>query len=190
MPYREQEILRDLMRILPADVAAEVHDAWSIGEQEGALARIAGSLAERTAGVTEVDRARLAALAEHWGTLEALSPTLRAITPSNSDQDAPWETVEGTRRAAQIEAELGREIAAEHDLAGRVLVAWLAACRSDDVLVRVYPLEPWGAGWPAVTYAIVHPTWSSASEQPTWPATLAFESVYDALEAFARQCET
>ena len=190
MPYSEQEILRDLVRILPSDVAAEVHDAWSIGEQEGALARIADSLAERQAEVTVLNRTRLAALAEHWGALEALFPTPRAITPSNSEEDARWETVEGTFRAAQIEAELGWEITVEHSLAGRVLTAWLAASRCDDALVRVYPREPWGAGWPAVAYAIVHPTWSGTSEQPTWPAALAFESVYDALEAFAHRCGT
>ncbi|HTJ69840.1 MAG TPA: hypothetical protein VL551_20050 [Actinospica sp.] len=188
MPYSEQECLHHLLQILPADVAAEARDAWSIGEQEGALTRIADSLAGRPAGVSELDRARLAALAEHWGTLEALSSMLHAIPSSNNEEDAPWESVEGTRRATQIETELGREIAEDHSLAGRVLTAWLAAARSDDVLVRVYAREPWGPGWPAVAYAIVHPTWSGTAEQRPWPTAQTFESVYDALNAFAHQC--
>jgi hypothetical protein len=96
--------------------------------------------------------------------------------------------IEATQRAAQIENELGREIGAEHPLAGRTLTAWFAASDSDDLLVRVYTRERWGAGWPAVACAIVHPTWSGAREPPAWPATRIFESVYEALEVFAQSC--
>jgi hypothetical protein len=79
MPYSKPENLRDILRILPATTAAEVRDAWSIGEQESALALAIGALVERAAAMSEVDRARLAALAERWSTLEAISPALNAV---------------------------------------------------------------------------------------------------------------
>jgi hypothetical protein len=189
MAHTEQQILRDLTRLLPDAAATDVHDAWSIGEQECALDLLVRALAEQAVAVTQFERARIAALAEHWGTLEALLPQLRAIA-SADEEDAPWETVETTPRAALIESELGREIAAGHLLAEQVVIVWLAASCSDDLLVRVYRREPWGTGWPAHSYAIVYPTWSGAPEPPKWPTTEVFESVYDALEAFALRCET
>lgn len=187
MPHTEQQILRDLTQLLPDAAAADVHDACSIGEQEGAPDLLVRALAEQAVAVTEVDRARIAALAEHWGTLEALLPGF-AIA-SADEEDVLWETVETTPTCGLHRERTRREIAAGPVLAEQMVTVWLAASRSDDLLVRVYSREPWGTGRPPHSYAIVHPTWSGARESPEWPTAEIFGSVYDALEAFARRCE-
>jgi hypothetical protein len=182
-PLDELSLLHNLIRLLPSKDADQVLDFWSIGEQEGAVHSLVVAFREHAVALTELDRAYVAAIAEHWGTLESVATAL-SLCRAAAEHDPPWHATEADGRAAVIEAELALEIAPGHMLADHVLAPWLESAHSDEILVRVYPQEPWGPGWPATAYAIVHPTWRGSPEPSSWPSTQMFTSVYAALSAF------
>src|SRR5687767_8321273 len=86
----------------------------------------------------------------------------------------PWETVD-EERARALEAELARELASRHVLAGKQVRAVAARMDCDDVLFEVV-----GAG-----YAVVHLTWSQRSDAER-PMTQKFASLEDWAEIAMR----
>jgi hypothetical protein len=80
----------------------------------------------------------------------------------------PWAPV--TRYAAELEAELRREVSEGHPLHGYSPSAVARRSDCDDVLFRLDGLEP--------RYAVVHLTWRGEPE-PTnhWPATRLYETM-------------
>jgi hypothetical protein len=86
---------------------------------------------------------------------------------------APWQPVEHPEESAALTAELQRELAPGHPLAGLPLrpIARRAGC--DDVLFAVED----GSG----RVAVVHLTWRGSQEVPPWPVS----TLYDDLTAWA-----
>ena len=78
---------------------------------------------------------------------------------------APWSALEDERRSSP-EVQLARELPPGHALEGKSVRAHAARGDHDDVLLEVV-----GEG-----YAVVHLTWSRATEGP-WPSTELFSSL-------------
>jgi hypothetical protein len=83
----------------------------------------------------------------------------------------PWIEVSSSLER-ELEAELARELSADHVLAGKTVRAIARRSDNDDVLFEVA-----GTG-----YAVVHLTWRRTREESgAWPSTALFSS----LEAWA-----
>ena len=80
----------------------------------------------------------------------------------------PWAAV--TSHAANLEAELRREVSEGHPLHGCSASAVAQRTDSDDVLFRLDGIEP--------RYAVVHLTWRGEPEPKNrWPETRLFETM-------------
>jgi hypothetical protein len=81
----------------------------------------------------------------------------------------PWRAVDDRLRS-NLEAELSRELPADHVLAGKAVQAVAARADRDDVLFSL----------PDGGYAVVHLTWSGRREaSPEWPSTELYSSLDD-----------
>jgi hypothetical protein len=83
-----------------------------------------------------------------------------------------WHTVTGSE-AEKLTAELRREIAADHVLAGRTATVVRRCSGCDDVIFRL----------DGDVFAVVHLTWSGRREPAPWPRT-AILSTFLAVESF------
>jgi hypothetical protein len=81
----------------------------------------------------------------------------------------PWGPL-SLERQKSLEAELARELHADHVLAGRSLRAVAARADQDDVLFEV----------DGIGFAVVHLTWSGRRESSAqWPSSQLFPSLED-----------
>ncbi|MGI8335793.1 DUF6939 family protein [Actinomadura scrupuli] len=185
-PFDEREGFRDIVGLLPVERRDEPADFWDIGEQEGALETLVSALLDCRVPITGLARARLAALAEQWGTWDVLAGPLASC--ESAAEDAPLRLVERTDRGTAVEEELTREIGLGHPLTGLAAVAWFTCGRCDDVLIRVHENEPWGLSFTASQYAITRPTWSGGEEPYPLPTTVFFTTPYEAIDTLLDRC--
>jgi hypothetical protein len=185
-PFDEREGFLEIVELLPYDRRDDPSGFWDIGEQEAALETLVTSLVDCRVPITGLVRARLAALAEQWGTWQVLAAPLASC--ESAAEGPPLLLVEGTGRGPALEEELTREIGLGHPLTGLAAVAWFTCGRCDDVLVRVHENEPWGLSFTASQYAIIRPTWSGGEEPYPLPTTVFFTTPYEALDDLIERC--
>lgn len=109
-------------------------------------------------------------------------PTTEPIAFGTKPMNLPWpENWEPLTRelAAQLEAELQREIPPDHHVAGMKLRAVAKRGRRDDVLfTRIDASEG--------QLFVIHLTWAQETD-PKWPSTDSYNSMEDFLERWPRE---
>ncbi|MEV6117644.1 hypothetical protein AB0L59_35505 [Streptomyces sp. NPDC052109] len=126
-----------LAALLPEAEAQEVKDCWDIGEQEAGLGLLVSGMLGHRVPISETVRAQISVLAETWGERETLTPRiLRCRVDGPSDH---LKLIEGD--GSIVPEAIG---GAEQDLAGLVLVPWIACVRCGQVLMRAHARESWG----------------------------------------------
>jgi hypothetical protein len=83
----------------------------------------------------------------------------------------PWHAIVDPDLAYALLEELGRELAAEHPLAGVPVVVLGQNSRNDDILLELKDGSR--------RYAEVHLTWAGKKELPPWPFAAIFDNVAD-----------
>ncbi|AKJ08681.1 hypothetical protein ABB07_01085 [Streptomyces incarnatus] len=126
-----------LAALLPEAEAREVMDCWAVGEQEAGLGLLVSGILEHQVLISDSVRAQISVLAEAWGEREALTPQI--LQCRDGGTPGPVRLIEGDGSTAP-EAMDG----AEQDLAGLVLVPWIACARCGQVLMRAHARESWG----------------------------------------------
>ncbi|MBZ4319951.1 hypothetical protein [Streptomyces huiliensis] len=126
-----------LAGLLPETEAQEVEDCWAIGEQEAGLGLLVSGILGHQVPISQTVKAQISVLAETWGEREALT---RQLLQCQDD---------GTPRLVRLiegDGSTVPEAAGEdgQDLAGLVLVPWIACTRSGRVLMRAHAREGWG----------------------------------------------
>ncbi|MGW4197815.1 hypothetical protein [Streptomyces sp. NPDC005004] len=126
-----------LAALLPRAEAQEVKDARDIGEQEAGLGLLVSGLLSNQVAISQTVRARISVLAESWGEREALTPQLLQC----GEEGGP-----GTVRLIEGEGSTVPEVAGEvhQDLAGLIVVPWIACTKCGQVLMRAHARESWG----------------------------------------------
>jgi hypothetical protein len=126
-----------LAALLPEAEAREVKDCWDIGEQEAGLGLLVSGILGHQVPISETARAQISVLAETWGEREALTPQI--LQCRDEGRPGPLKLIEcdGT----MVPEAIGE---AEQDLAGLVLVPWIACTRCGHVLMRAHARESWG----------------------------------------------
>lgn len=126
-----------LAALLPEAEAQEVKDCWDIGEQEAGLGLLAAGILAHQVRISETARAQISMLAETWGEREVLTPQI--LQCRDAGIPGPLKLIEGDRNTAPKAID-----GAEQDLAGLVLVPWIACTRCGQVLMRAHARESWG----------------------------------------------
>ncbi|WP_143060458.1 hypothetical protein [Streptomyces misionensis] len=126
-----------LAALLPEAEAQEVKDCWDIGEQEAGLGLLVSGILGHQVPISETVRAQISVLAETWGERETLAPRILQCR----DDGAPGHLKLIEDGGSTVAEAIG---AAEQDLAGLVLVPWIACTRCGQVLMRAHARESWG----------------------------------------------
>lgn len=164
-----------LAALLPEAEAQEVKDCWDIGEQEAGLGLLVAGILGHQVRISETARAQISVLAETWGEREALTPQI--LKCRDAGTPGPLKLIEGDGNTAS-EAMDG----AEQDLAGLVLVPWIACTRCGRVLMRAHARESWGdLSYLARHYVITTPNRATVPLRfPTDSVDAAFASLQHA----------
>ncbi|MFG2282456.1 hypothetical protein ACGFNQ_27710 [Streptomyces asoensis] len=126
-----------LAALLPEAEAQDVEDCWDIGEQEAGLGLLVSGILGHQVPISETDRAQISVLAETWGQREALTPQILQFR--DEDEPGPLKLIEGD--GSTVPEAIG---GSAQDLAGLVLVLWIACTRCGQVLMRAHSRESWG----------------------------------------------
>jgi hypothetical protein len=142
--------------LLPEAEAQEVKDCWAIGEQEAGLGLLVSGILSHQLPISETVRAQISVLAETWGERDALTP--RILQCRDDGTSGHLKLIEGDASTVP-EAVDG----AEQDLAGLVLIPWIACTRCGQVLMRAHARESWGdLSYLARHYVITTPNRATA----------------------------
>lgn len=125
-----------LAALLPETEAQEVKDCWSIGEQEAGLGLLISGILGYQVPISETDKAQISVLAETWGEREALTPQI--LQCRDEGRPGPLKLIESDENTVQ------EAISEAEDLAGLVLVPWIACTKCGQVLMRAHSRESWG----------------------------------------------
>lgn len=149
----EATVWRTLAALLPPADAQEVMDYCSIGEQESALDLVVSGLLAQDVPIGEDIRAQLAVTAEEWGQREALEGRIRQCRSTDSDSLS-------VRLVALADAVTlnGASLSSAPELAGLLVVPWIACGRCGQLLGRAYKREAWGGlSYLGAHYVLFHP---------------------------------
>ncbi|MFD7994200.1 hypothetical protein [Streptomyces mexicanus] len=165
-----------LAALLPEAEAQEVKDCWDIGEQEAGLGLLVSGILGHQVPISETVRAQISVLAETWGERETLTPRILQCRDDGTPGHLKLIEDGGSTVAEAIGA-------AEQDLAGLVLVPWIACTRCGQVLMRAHARESWGdLSYLAQHYVITTP--NRATVLRLFPA----DSAGAAFDALQRAC--
>jgi hypothetical protein len=126
-----------LAALLPEAEAQEVKGCWDIGEQEAGLGLLVSGILGHQVSISDAVRAQISVLAETWGERDTLTP--RILQCRDDGTLGHLKLIEGD--VSTIPEAIG---GAEQDLAGLVLVPWIACTRCGQVLMRAHARESWG----------------------------------------------
>ncbi|MEU9154609.1 hypothetical protein AB0D59_29625 [Streptomyces sp. NPDC048417] len=145
-----------LAALLPEAEAQEVKDRWDIGEQEAGLGLLISGILSHQLPISETIRAQISVLAETWGERVALTPQI--LQCRDEGTPGPLKLIESD--GSTVPEAIG---VAEQDLAGLVLVPWIACTRCGQVLMRAHARESWGdLSYLARHYVITTPNRATA----------------------------
>ncbi|MFD5537962.1 hypothetical protein ACFWIJ_08965 [Streptomyces sp. NPDC127079] len=165
-----------LAALLPEAEAQEVKDCRDIGEQEAGLGLLVSGILGHQVPISETDRARISVLAETWGEREAL--TAQILQFRDEGEPGPLKLIEGD--GSTVPEAIG---GAEQELAGLVLVPWIACTRCGQVLTRAYSRESWGdLSYLARHYVITTP------DRATVSLLFSADSAREAFVSLQRPC--
>ncbi|MGV9309962.1 hypothetical protein ACWENQ_19690 [Nonomuraea sp. NPDC004354] len=140
-----------LAALLPEAEAQEFRDCWDIGEQEAGLGLLVSGIFTHQTVISETVRAQISVLAEVWGEREALAP--RILQCRGDDRPTRLKVIEHDGGTVS-----GATAGTEQDLAGLILVPWIACTRCGQVLMRAHAREAWGdLSYLAQHYVITSP---------------------------------
>ncbi|MDT3395668.1 hypothetical protein RKE29_03220 [Streptomyces sp. B1866] len=149
----EATVWRTFAALLPPAHAQEVMDACSIGEQESALDMVVSGLLAQDIPIGEDVRAQLAVTAEAWGQREALEERISQCRSADSERLS-------LRLVASADAVPldGASLSSAPELAGLLVVPWIACVRCGRLLGRVHLREAWGdLSYLAAHHVLFHP---------------------------------
>jgi hypothetical protein len=126
-----------LAALLPEAEAQEVKGCWDIGEQEAGLGLLVSGILGHQVSISDAVRAQISVLAETWGERDTLTP--RILQCRDDGALGHLKLIEGD--ASTIPEAIG---GAEPDLAGLLLVPWIACTRCGEILMRAHARESWG----------------------------------------------
>ncbi|MGW4049149.1 hypothetical protein [Streptomyces sp. NPDC004721] len=142
-----------LAALLPPAHAQEVMDSCAIGEQESALDLVVSNLLAQDIPIGEDVRAHLAVTAEEWGQREALEERIWQCRSADSESLS-------MRLVASADAVPlnGASLSSAPELAGLLVVPWIACIRCGQLLGRAHKREAWGdLSYLAAYYVLFHP---------------------------------
>ncbi|MEU7429140.1 hypothetical protein [Streptomyces sp. NPDC040750] len=159
--------------LLPETEAKGVKDCWAIGEQEAGLDLLVSGILGHQVAISETARSQISVLAETWGEREALTP--RILQCRDDGTSGHLKLIEGDEVIVpEVTGGAGQ------DLAGLVLVPWIACTRCSQVLMRAHARESWGdLSYLARHYIITTP--SRTTVLRLFPADSA-SAAFDALQ--------
>lgn len=168
--------------LLPDAEAQEFVDAWNIGEQEGGLGLLVSALLDHEVAISGTDRARISVLTESWGERRTLAPRLLGC---RDDGTASHLTLIEGEGEGEGEGDDGGPVTvggAERELAGLVLVPWIACTRCGRLLLRAHARESWGElSYRARQYVITAPDRTTVLRLfPAYSAAEAFHALQEA----------